>query len=52
LIVVYRSAEAEEEEHEAAEAARALGLEARLLTPSQLQELEPGTGFAVRSTSG
>ncbi len=48
LIVLYRSAEAEEEEHRLAEAARSLGLEARSLTPSQVRELEPGVELDVR----
>ncbi|GIV37887.1 MAG: amino acid dehydrogenase [Cyclobacteriaceae bacterium] len=48
LLMLYRSAEAEQEEAEAARFANALGLEARVLSAGQVQQLEPHVAVSVR----
>lgn len=48
LLMLYRSAEAEKEEAEAARFANALGLEARVLSAGQVQKLEPHVAVSAR----
>lgn len=48
LMMLYKSAEIEKEERETAEIANQLDIEARILTPAQVQELEPEVKVDVR----
>lgn len=48
LMMLYKSAEIEKEERETAELANQLGVEACILTPAQVQDLEPEVKVDVR----
>lgn len=48
LMMLFQSKEAEEEEGETAHAANELGIEARMLSPKQVQALEPDVRVEVR----
>ena len=48
ILMLYQTAKAERNELETAEKADALGIETKILSPDQLQQLDPGTSFSVR----
>ncbi len=48
ILMLYKSAGAESDEMETAEAAHQLGIEANHLTPDQLKQVEPGIQISVR----
>ena len=48
ILMLYQTAKAERNELDTAEKADGLGIETKILSPDQLQQLDPGVSFSVR----